>query len=121
MNAPPTDLYAPMSETTGGPHHYPDAEVYPGIHLDVGGHLVRVDGRAVFLSLKEFRLLTLLMGAAGQVQSRRSLLDRIWGPGYPDANKTLDVHIARLRRKLARPGHRSPIRTIRGVGYIYDR
>lgn len=98
-----------------------DVERYQGIHLEPGAYLVRVEGRPVVLPRKEFQLLALLMGAAGQAQTRRSLLDRIWAPGYPDENKTLDVHIARLRRKLHRPGQHSPIRTIRGFGYIFDR
>lgn len=95
--------------------------LYADVELDLAAHQVRVDGVVVELSLKEFRLLAILMGGAGTVQTRRSLLDRIWGPGYPDTNKTLDVHIARLRRKLGVSGLAVPIRTVRGIGYIFDR
>jgi DNA-binding response OmpR family regulator len=94
---------------------------YADLELDVAAHQVRVGGVPVGLSLKEFRLLAILMAGAGTVQSRRSLLDRIWAPGYPDTNKTLDVHIARLRRKLGVSGLAVPIRTVRSIGYVFDR
>jgi two-component system response regulator RegX3 len=92
-----------------------------GVELDIDGLRAWVEGQLVHLPLKEFEVLRALMESAGKVLSRRDLLDRAWGSGYADNNKTLEVHIGRLRRKLE-PCPESPerIRTVRGVGYIFD-
>jgi DNA-binding response OmpR family regulator len=91
-----------------------------GIGIDPDGRRVFADGTEVQLPPKEFDLLYLLLKNAGRAISRRQLLDTVWGPGYPDGNKTLDQHVRRLRRKLD-PGSRSPrIRTVRGLGYVLD-
>jgi two-component system response regulator RegX3 len=88
-------------------------------HLD--SRLLRVSGTMVPTPLKEFDLLVALMDNAGRVMSRRELLDRVWEPGYPDGNKTLDVHIKRLRTRLAvDPAAQARLRTVRGLGYIFD-
>lgn len=92
-----------------------------GVQLDLDGVRVFVDGCRVQLPLKEFELLSVLMRNAGSVLSRRDLLDQVWGSNYPDANKTLDVHVRRLRRKIeSRPDSPVRIRTVRGVGYLFD-
>jgi len=92
-----------------------------GVQLDIDGLRAWVDGRLIHLALKEFQVLQALMENAGKVLTRRDLLDRVWGSGYADNNKTLEVHIRRLRRKLEpRPDTTERIRTVRGVGYIFD-
>lgn len=90
------------------------------VHLDLDGHQLRVGAHQVPLALKEFQLLATLMGNAGRVLSRRELLDAGWGPAYADHNKTLDVHVLRLRRKLNPLGGPARIRTVRGLGYVFD-
>ncbi|TMM07331.1 MAG: response regulator transcription factor [Actinobacteria bacterium] len=75
---------------------------------------VVVDGRSVDLTTKEFDLLATLLENPGIVVSRDQLLDRVWGMTYPGGTRTVDVHVAQLRRKLARP---ELIRTVRGAGY----
>jgi len=75
---------------------------------------VEVDGRPVELTGKEFDLLAFLMENAGAVLSRDLLLDRVWGMEFPGETRTVDVHVAQLRKKLGRPGL---IRTVRGSGY----
>ena len=75
---------------------------------------VEVGGRPVDLTSKEFDLLAFLMDNAGLVRSREQLLDRVWGMSYPGGTRTVDVHVAQLRRKLGRP---DLIRTVRGAGY----
>ncbi len=75
---------------------------------------VTVAGRAVELTAKEFDLLAFFIANAGVVVSRDLLLDRVWGQEYPGGTRTVDVHVAQLRRKLGRP---SLIRTLRGAGY----
>ena len=75
---------------------------------------VTVDGSAVELTGKEFDLLAFLLEHPGIVFSREQLLDRVWGLTYPGGTRTVDVHVAQVRRKLGRP---DLIRTVRGAGY----
>ena len=75
---------------------------------------VLVAGMPVELTAKEFDLLTCLLEHAGIVLSREQLLDRVWGLTYAGGTRTVDVHVASLRRKLGRP---PLIRTVRGAGY----
>jgi len=75
---------------------------------------VAVDGRTVELTTKEFDLLATLLANPGIVVSRDQLLDRVWGMTYPGGTRTVDVHVAQLRRKLGKP---ELIRTVRGAGY----
>ena len=75
---------------------------------------VTVDGEPVELTAKEFDLLAWLLEHAGIVFSREQLLDRVWGMAYHGGTRTVDVHVAHLRRKLGRP---DLIRTVRGAGY----
>jgi DNA-binding response OmpR family regulator len=82
--------------------------------LDRDSHDVTVSGRPVELTAKEFDLLAFFMANAGVVVSRDVLLDRVWGQTYPGGTRTVDVHVAQLRRKLDRP---DLIRTLRGAGY----
>jgi DNA-binding response OmpR family regulator len=82
--------------------------------LDREAHDVTVDGRPIELTAKEFELLAFFMANAGVVVSRDLLLDRVWGQEYPGGTRTVDVHVAPLRRKLGRP---ALIRTFRGAGY----
>jgi len=75
---------------------------------------VRVGGEPVELTGKEFDLLVYLVENAGIVISRDQLLDRVWGMSFAGGTRTVDVHVAQVRRKLGRP---EAIRTIRGSGY----
>ena len=75
--------------------------------VTVGDHPVELTGR-------EFDLLAYLLENAGAVLSRERLLERVWGLTYPGGTRTVDVHVAQLRRKLGRP---EIIRTVRGSGY----
>src|SRR5919204_239530 len=75
---------------------------------------VKVAGEPVELTTKEFDLLAWLLEHAGIVFSREQLLDRVWGMAYHGGTRTVDVHVAQLRRKLGRP---ELIRTVRGAGY----
>jgi DNA-binding response OmpR family regulator len=75
---------------------------------------VTVGGSLVELTAKEFNLLAYLGEHAGKVVSRETLLDRVWGMSYAGGTRTVDVHVAQLRRKLGRP---ELIRTVRGAGY----
>ncbi len=84
------------------------------IVLRRGARAVAVDGRPVDLTTKEFELLACLLENEGLVLSRERLLDLVWGLSYPGGTRTVDVHVAQLRRKLELPG---AIQTVRGAGY----
>jgi DNA-binding response OmpR family regulator len=82
--------------------------------LDRESHDVTVAGKPVDLTAKEFDLLAYFMANPGVVVSRDLLLERVWGQEYPGGTRTVDVHVAQVRRKLDRP---DLIRTLRGTGY----
>jgi two-component system response regulator RegX3 len=110
--------YEAIAPTTAG---HLRVLVIGGVHLDLDGVRTWVDGTQVPLALKEFEVLRELMLNAGRVLTRRQLLDHVWGEGYAETNKTLDVHIKRVRAKIEKdPRHPVHIRTVRGVGYVFD-
>ena len=81
--------------------------------LDLRARRASVDGREVQLTLKEFDLLALLMRDAGAVVTKQRILNEVWNTSWYGATKTVDVHVASLRKKLGDPGL---IETVRGVG-----
>lgn len=91
-----------------------DVLVLGPVTLAKGAREVRVEGREIELTAKEFDLLVHLMENPGVVLSRETLLDRVWGMAYPGETRTVDVHVGQVRRKLGVPGL---IRTVRGAGY----
>jgi two-component system copper resistance phosphate regulon response regulator CusR len=78
---------------------------------------VRVDGREIALSAKEYALLEFLTRHAGAVVSRGEIAEHVWDEHYDPVSNVVDVYIQRLRRKLDVPGRASLIRTRRGEGY----
>ena len=87
------------------------------IRLDAEKYRVYRGGRQLHLGSTEYRLLATLMEKPGRVLTRDQLLDRVWGRRIFVETRTVDVHIARLRKVLCKFGGRDPIRTVRGVGY----
>ena len=79
-----------------------------------GAREVMADGRGVELTQREFDLLEYLLRHAGQVVTRDELLEAVWGFRSPGQTRTVEVHVAQLRKKL---GHPDLIRTVRGLGY----
>jgi DNA-binding response OmpR family regulator len=94
----------------------PDQDVLAlgDVILNRESHDVTVAGEVVELTAKEFDLLAFFLSNPGAMLSRDQLLDRVWGMEYPGGTRTVDVHIAQLRRKLGRP---DLIKTLRGAGY----
>ncbi len=90
-----------------------------GIELSLTSHTVTAAGEEVPLTLKEFKLLHMLLENKGQVLSRSQLFEEIWGMAYVGSTRTVDVHIQTLRQKLSQvvPGTENLIDTVRGVGY----
>ena len=88
---------------------------YGPLSVDVDRHLVRIDGREVKLTAKEFLLLQYLMQHRGRVLSRDLLLSDVWGYSYTGGTRTVDVHVRRLREKV--PFLTDAIVTVKQFGY----
>ena len=90
------------------------------IELDVAAHRVAVKGREIHLGPTEYRLLKYLMTHADRVYSRNQLLDRVWGANVYVEERTVDVHVRRLRKALSAHGVERYIQTVRGAGYRFS-
>ncbi|MGE0231861.1 MAG: phosphate regulon transcriptional regulator PhoB [Flavobacteriaceae bacterium] len=90
------------------------------IVLDRETHRVSRGGRDLQLGPTEFRLLEFFMQTPGRVYSREQLLDGVWGRDVYVDERTIDVHVGRLRKVLNRGRRVDPIRTVRGAGYAFD-
>ena len=88
-----------------------------GIQLDREAYRVVRNGRQVRLGPTEFKLLEFLMESPGRVFTRTQLLDGVWGRDVYVDERTVDVHIGRLRKAINRGKEKDPIRTVRGAGY----
>ncbi len=91
------------------------------LEIDRTSHRVRRAGREVHLGPTEYRLLEYLMRHPGRVYSREQLLDGVWGNDVYVDERTVDVHLGRLRKAInRRASEPDPIRTVRGAGYAFD-
>jgi len=93
---------------------------FDGLSLDPVGHRVQSDGEVLNLAPTEFRLLKFFMSNPDRVYSREQLLDRVWGRGIFVEERTVDVHIRRLRKALAARAYDRFIQTVRGAGYRFS-
>jgi len=99
------------------PQHSGEAVEYGPILIDPARHEVRVNGEAIRLGLAEFKLLSFLANHPDRVYSRAQLLDSIWGDHVFIEERTVDVHVLRLRKALAPVGAQTLVQTVRGLGY----
>ncbi len=88
--------------------------------LDVAGHRVSADGTELKLGPTEYKLLKFLMTHPDRVYSRTQLLDRVWGANVYVEERTVDVHVRRLRKALAAEDADKYIQTVRGAGYRFS-
>jgi DNA-binding response OmpR family regulator len=89
-----------------------------GLMIDLARCEVTVEGRVVELTFKEYELLKLLISNKGRVYTRESLLNRVWGYDYYGGDRTVDVHVRRLRSKIEDSTH-AFIETVRNIGYRF--
>jgi DNA-binding response OmpR family regulator len=108
----PADQQPPVP----GPARGADGD--PLVTVDTVRRSAAVDGRELDLTYLEFELLAHLVANPHRVHTRDQLVTTVWGYGHVGDGRTVDVHIARLRRKLGAE-HRDAIRTVRRVGYKY--
>ena len=99
------------------PHRSADSVEMQGLRLDPATRRVSAGERRLELSPAEFRLLHFLLTHPGRVYSRAQLLDQVWGDHVYIEERTVDVHIRRLRKALEPSGHDRLIDTVRGAGY----
>ncbi len=93
---------------------------YAGVVIDIDTHKVSRDGNPIHLGPTEFQILKTLIDRPGRVYSRDMLLDKVWGRDINVEERTVDVHIRRLRKALNSGGKADLIRTVRGSGYAID-
>jgi two-component system phosphate regulon response regulator PhoB len=99
------------------PQHGEEPVEVSGLRLDPAAHQVSGHGQALDLGPTEFRLLHYLLTHPNRVYARAQLLDEVWGDHVFIEERTVDVHIRRLRQALAPSGHDALIQTVRGSGY----
>ncbi|MBC3764811.1 phosphate regulon transcriptional regulator PhoB [Neptunicella marina] len=98
-----------------------DEEVeFKGLKLDPVSHRVTANGEALDMGPTEFRLLHFFMTHPERVYSREQLLDFVWGTNVYVEDRTVDVHIRRLRKAISQHGHDELIQTVRGAGYRFS-
>ncbi len=91
---------------------------YGGIEIDKEGRTVKVDGKQIELSLREYELLTYLVDNENIALSRDKILNNVWNYDYYGDSRTIDSHIKKIRHKLGKKG--KYIKTMRGVGYKFE-
>lgn len=93
-----------------------DAKSIKGIHIDSEKYLVTKDGENIYLPRKEFELLSLLASNSEKVFLREEIYSKVWGDDAMVGDRTIDVHIRKLRTKIGK----DVIKTFKGVGYRYE-
>ena len=95
-----------------------DVKEYGGIVIDSDGRTVKIDGKQIDLSLREYELLKYLVDNNGIALSRDKILNNVWNYDYYGDSRTIDSHIKKIRHKLGKKG--KYIETIRGIGYKFE-
>ena len=95
-----------------------DIKDYAGIEIDKDGRTVKVDGKNIELSLREYELLVYLIENKNIALSRDKILNNVWNYDYYGDSRTIDSHIKKIRHKLGKKGRF--IKTIRGIGYKFE-
>jgi two-component system phosphate regulon response regulator PhoB len=93
---------------------------FAGLSIEPSHHVVTVDGNPLPLSPAEYRLLYFFMSHPERVYSRSQILDQVWGATVCVDERTVDVHIRRLRKQLTPSGYQHLLQTVRGVGYRFS-
>ena len=104
----------------GPPHKSGERLSFEGLELDQAGQRVSAAGREVALGPTEYRMLEFFMTHPDRVYTRDQLLDRIWGGNVYVEERTIDVHIRRLRKALESHGFDKFVQTVRGSGYRFS-
>jgi len=95
-----------------------NAKEYGGVVIDADGRTVKVDGKQIEMSLREYELLKYLVDNENIALSRDKILNNVWNYDYYGDSRTIDSHIKKIRHKLGKKG--KYIQTIRGIGYKFE-
>ena len=95
--------------------------IIEGLVLDPSSHKVQINNRSISIGPTEFKILHLFMKNIDRVYSRNQILDKIWGNKSEIDDRTVDVHIKRLRGSLKQSGYHKLIQTVRGAGYRFSK
>lgn len=95
-----------------------EVQEYGGIEIDSDGRTVKIDGKQIEMSLREYELLKYLVDNKGIALSRDKILTNVWNYDYYGDSRTIDSHVKKIRHKLGKKG--KYIETIRGVGYKFE-
>lgn len=110
-----------LRRTQGAAVRPPDVLRFGDLLIDAAGHEVRLRGELLRLTPKEFRLLETLARSAGRAFSRHELLELVFGFDYEGLDRTVDVHVMNLRRKIeADPARPALLLTVYGIGYKFQ-
>ncbi|TLU65144.1 phosphate regulon transcriptional regulatory protein PhoB [Thalassotalea litorea] len=93
---------------------------FKGLSLDPVSHRVAIDNKPIELGPTEFKMLHFFMTHPERVYSREQLLDNVWGTNVYVEDRTVDVHIRRLRKSISGDGHEEFVQTVRGAGYRFS-
>jgi two-component system, OmpR family, phosphate regulon response regulator PhoB len=117
------ELLARMQAVLRRSRLQPEIEVLEinGLEMDTASHRLRVNGQPLDLGPTEFRLLNFFMTHPERVYSRNQLLDQVWGDNVYIEDRTVDVHIRRLRKALEPFGFDRHVQTVRGAGYRFSK
>lgn len=113
-------VQAVLRRTAAAPGNIPEVREFRGLALDVRSLRVSAGGRSLPLGPIEFRLLNLFMSQPERALTRAQIVDRVWRSNVYVDERTVDVHIRRLRAVLHATGHDELIQTVRGVGYRFS-
>jgi two-component system, OmpR family, copper resistance phosphate regulon response regulator CusR len=102
------------------PLQQPEVLKMADLELDLVRHKARRGGQSLDLTVKEFQLLALMLRRRGEVLSRTTISEQVWGINFDSDTNVVDVAIRRLRKKVDDPFPMKLIHTIRGVGYVID-
>ena len=117
----PRELLARIKAVLRRGAAFQDETVTAGrLRLDSASHRVSVEGTEISLGPTEYRILHFLMHHPERVYSRAQLLDRVWGGNVYVKERTVDVHIRRLRKALTASGYDKLVQTVRGAGYRFS-
>ena len=109
---------AVLSRSESIPTDIPKTLQYEGLAIDLSHKSVTLDGEAVALTKTEFELLTLLLSHRGKVFSRQEILDSVWPQDVIVTDRTVDVNVTRMRKKIGRYGQMIVSR--QGFGYVFE-
>jgi two-component system, OmpR family, response regulator len=103
-----------------GPRWSGSVRRFGPVVVDADRRRVTVGGATLALTAREFEIVALLAGRQGRIVAREDILEAVWGDSHEGAGASLDVLVARIRRKLAEHGVRDALRTVRHVGHTWD-